>query len=476
MLHTPRTHRALGLAALTASALLLSSCSTTTDLLNTDPVAQTVTDAGGSALNPTAAHVLTITNATAMTLGELPEHTDAASDADTTESTTMAQSALKRIYGLEISADGTLIAVAAPLTSRNSSSEQPTPAALADPENNTELTTAHILELDPTTGTATPRQDVALPEDFQTMAGSFSQIRNGWGITQLIGQDPDNRKESIRSADTWTVTGSTNLTGFNTDATADSDVAAYTMPATDPAVGICALESHSDAPLDEHRDLSASALRTASVLSSSGSATLKLHDPMVMATTSTIQARAYVDGEVINQHEIGDLREQLGINIEESESNQAESDAQAAADHPLAALGLSNPTSSALVPGLAELDCLSADQAATWHNRDASIGTGKPGVIAVINAEMADDYAMQLLSSGATTAETQLAQLPDETAFVLIDPSSGAVTDLFFIQSLNTDLPAPASQINSIAVDQRDPNIIYATFADDDHLYQMLLG
>lgn len=474
MLHTPRTHRALGLAALTASALLLSSCSTTADLLNTDPVAQTVTDAGGSVLDPTAAHVLTITNATAMTLGELPEHTDPDNDAATTESTTMAQSALKRIYGLEISADGTLIAVAAPLSSQNSGSEQPTPAALADPENNLELTTAHILNIDPATGTAIPRQDIALAEDFQTMASSFSQIRNGWGITQLIGQNPDNLKEPIRSADTWIATGSIQLTGFNT--TPSTEDTAYTMPATEPAVGLCALESGSDAPLDQDRELSTSALRTASVLSSFGSATLKLHDPMVMTATNVISARAYVDGEVINQHEIGDLREQMGINIEESEAAQAESDAQAAADHPLAALGLSNPTSSALVPGLAELDCLSADQATTWHNRDTSIGTGKPSILAVINVEMADDYTMQLLTSGATTAETQLAQLPDKTAFVLIDPSSGAVTDLFFIQSLNTDLPTPATQINSIAVDQRDPNIIYATFSGDDHLYQMMLG
>lgn len=473
MRYTPRTHRALGLAALTATALLLSSCSTTADLLGADSVAQAVTD-GGSALDPTAAHVLTITNATAMTLAELPENTDP--DAANNTEPTMAQSALKRIYGLEIAADGTLIAVAAPLTSRNSGSEQPTVAAMADPENNAELTTAHILEIDPATGTATPRQDIALTEDFQTMASSFSQIRNGWGTTQLIGQHPDDPKQPIRSADTWTVTGSTQITGFNTNTPTGTEDAACTMPATEPAVGLCALESGSDAPLDEHRELSTSALRTASVLSSSGSATLKLHDPMVMSATGIVQARAYVDGEVINQHEIGDLREQLGINIEESEAAQAESDAQAATDHPLAALGLSNPTSSALVPGLAELDCLSADQAATWHNRDTSIGTGKPSVLAVINAEMADDFTLQLLSSGATTAETQLAQLPDETAFVLIDPSSGAVTDLFFIQSLNTDLPAPTTQINSIAVDERDPNIIYATFSGDDHLYQMMLG
>lgn len=121
MRYTPRTHRALGLAALTATALLLSSCSTTADLLGADSVAQAVTD-GGSALDPTAAHVLTITNATAMTLAELPENTDP--DAANNTEPTMAQSALKRIYGLEIAADGTLIAVAAPLTSRNSGSEQ----------------------------------------------------------------------------------------------------------------------------------------------------------------------------------------------------------------------------------------------------------------------------------------------------------------------------------------------------------------
>lgn len=326
---------------------------------------------------------------------------------------------------------------------------------------------------------AIPRQNILLGEDFQTMASSFSQIRHGWGITQLIGQDP-NRNQPIRSADTWTVTGSTGLTGFNTAThnTDDTDAtAAYTMPASDPAVGLCALESNKDAPVDEFRDLSLSALRTATVMSNSGSAVITMHDPMVMSTTGALEARAYVDGEVINQHDLDSLRDQLGITTDSADTTPA-----LPAD-PLAALGLSTPTTSALVPGLAELDCLNTDQARTWHDRDNSIGTGKPAILAVINAELADDYTLQILKNSTATptdssdtAERFVAQLPAETAFVLIDPDIGAVTDLFFINSINQDLPAPTTQINSVAVDQRDPNIIYATFANDDRVYQLMLG
>lgn len=269
------------------------------------------------------------------------------------------------------------------------------------------------------------------------------------------------------------MTGSTGLTGFNTAThnTDDTDAtAAYTMPASDPAVGLCALESNKDAPVDEFRDLSLSALRTATVMSSSGSAVITMHDPMVMSTTGALEARAYVDGEVINQHDLDSLRDQLGITTDSADTTPA-----LPAD-PLAALGLSTPTTSALVPGLAELDCLNADQARTWHDRDNSIGTGKPAILAVINTELADDYTLQILKNNTGNSVGSVAQLPAETAFVLIDPDTGAVTDLFFINSLNQDLPAPTTQINSVAVDQRDPNIIYATFANDDRVYQLMLG
>ena len=97
--------------------------------------------------------------------------------------------------------------------------------------------------------------------------------------------------------------------------------------------------------------------------------------------------------------------------------------------------------------------------------------------MAVINHSMADTFAGKLkaMQTGGGSdgrfeqlPEFRVAEFADDVAMVLIDGSTGAVTDAFTLPDLRD-----GQQITSVAIDQDDPTLMWVTVEGDDHIHSV---
>ena len=125
---------------------------------------------------------------------------------------------------------------------------------------------------------------------------------------------------------------------------------------------------------------------------------------------------------------------------------------------------------TALVGGLGELDCLSSQQVAKFA--EGGIADEDPEgtrVMAVIDSDLNEAFAEGLVAGGMER-DLNLAEFTAPVDMVMIEPSTGVVTDTFSVTGLREN-----AQVSSIAAFVDDPTQMWVTIEGDDHLHRVQL-
>lgn len=360
-----------------------------------------------------------------------------------------------RIRGLEQTQDNRLIAHMAPADGAGEST---------------------IAVLDPDTGDSEQLHTVPLDPGFAEVTGN-EEIDSGFGITQYWRRAAAKGEMPLRGDALWFTAGG--AWGGQWDLSEINVFEIGTEPKPVASVGTCALPLESGIPADDFlypsagEELNDAISGTRGFMTSTGDALLVERDPINAGgetySSSGVQARVVLDGEDAIEK---DLTSVDGVDFKDSEADTVQKSKS------FFDIDDINIVDTGLVGGLSELECLTRTQS---NLLTESRGTGerpdrgRNQIMAVINHSMADTFAGKLkaMQTGGGSdgrfeqlPEFRVAEFADDVTMVLIDGSTGAVTDAFTLPDLKN-----GQQITSVAIDQDDPTLMWVTVEDDDHIH-----
>lgn len=364
-----------------------------------------------------------------------------------------------RIRGLEQTQDNRLIAHMAPADGAGEST---------------------IAVLDPDTGDSEQLHTVPLDPGFAEVTGN-EEIDSGFGISQYWRRAAAEGEMPLRGDALWFTAGG--AWGGQWDLSEINVFEIPTYPDPVASVGTCAIPLESGIPADDFlypsagEELNDAISGTSAFMTSTGDALLVDRDPINAGGEtnggrgSSVQARVVLDGEDVIEK---DLTSVDGVDFEDSEADTVQKGKS------FFDIDDINIVDTGLVGGLSELECLTRTQS---NLLTESRGTGeraentKNQIMAVIDDSMAETFASKLaaMQTGKGSdgrfeqlPEFRVAEFADDVAMVLIDGSTGAVTDAFTLPDLKD-----GQQITSVAIDQDDPTLMWITVEGDDHIHSV---
>ena len=362
-----------------------------------------------------------------------------------------------RIRGLEQTQDNRLIAHMAPADGAGEST---------------------IAVLDPDTGDSEQLHTVPLDPGFAEVTGN-EEIDSGFGISQYWRRAAAKGEMPLRGDALWFTAGG--AWGGQWDLSEINVFEIGTNPEPVASVGTCAIPMESGIPADDFlgpgagEELNDAISGTNAFMTSTGDALLVDRDPINAGgktnggNGNSVQARVVLDGEDVIEK---DLTSVDGVDFKNSEADTVQKSKS------FFDIDDINIVDTGLVGGLSELECLTRTQS---NLLTESRGTGerpdrgRNQIMAVINHSMADTFAGKLkaMQTGGGSdgrfeqlPEFRVAEFADDVTMVLIDGSTGAVTDAFTLPDLKD-----GQQITSVAIDQDDPTLMWVTVEGDDHIH-----
>lgn len=364
------------------------------------------------------------------------------------------------IRGLEVSADGTLVANVPPADGVTDSK-----VLRIDPSDGAKVTDLAVNPVAP--------QYMTYGQDFRISGVDNDEfmalLPHAWGVTQTIGGTPDT-DSAKRSDNILTIQGPT-WVGHLQPGSKELEVAQKRR--TD--VGICALPGSNITGDASGKPQETTVSATGGIILTDGlnlsMASTPAEDKQVSPGSGQL-VQIVADGDKIgkqdllseaveNDHPVSDqAKDSRGILKEDIEDDF-------------------EPGDRLTMSGLTELDCLGYSQMQAWKDKGVSGDhhDGDNGVVAIVNSELMDhftDHALEEGYAGGTSGLSLLAEFAGPAVnAVLIDPTTYLVTATFGVTGGDLDSDAT---LTSIAVDPDDATTAWVTVEGEKALYKVNLA
>lgn len=346
------------------------------------------------------------------------------------------------IRGLEQSMDGTLVASISPEESGQT----------------------RVVRFNPADGSMEDIAAVDPPEFYDTSAGDMPQIAKGFGITQMHPVPEVGETKRIRGSVLGLYNGGVASAEIRDGEVTFDDDLNVNIDVNLASVGVCAMPSTTKFRATPYRldpDSDGTGKRYITFGDGYLGQAQTSYEGLARYAEHT-SVRVVVDGDLVTVKDLGQRSDGMEMLTDPAQL------VDGSADRRFDLRGVSI-ADTALVGGLGELDCIGPEQmealaeAEIVHHRDADTTR----VLAVIDKDLSGAFDRVMAESARGV---DVAEFGERVDFALLDPSTGAVTNLYGIDGLQDD-----AQVSAVAVSVNDPTTMWITLEGDNRIHKVEL-
>ncbi len=344
------------------------------------------------------------------------------------------------IRGLEQSMDGTLVASISPEESGQT----------------------RVVRFNPADGSMEDIAAVDPPELYDTSADDMPQVAKGFGITQMHPVPELGETKRVRGSVLGLYNGGVASAEIRDgEVTLDEDLN-VNIDVNLASVGVCAMPSTQEfRAISQNRDLDAGGTGKMHITFGDGylGRAQTSYEGLARYAEHT-SVRVVVDGDLVTVKDLGQRSDGMEMLTDPAQL------VDGSADRSFDLRGVSIDD-TAVVGGLGELDCISPEQMKGLA--DAGIvdrgDADTTRVLAVIDGDLSGAFDRAMAESAENI---DVAEFGERVDFALLDPSTGAVTNLYGIDGLQDD-----AQVSAVAVSVNDPTTMWITLEGDNRIHKL---